>query len=87
MNALTGIYGAAKFAAALASGDVASDEVSEQRREVCRGCPSRVRKPGLPGLPDSDWCGEPMEETPTTCGCLLYGKTMVASERCPAGKW
>ena len=87
MNLLVGVFGAAKYAAAIASGDIASEEVTEQRREVCRACPSRVRKSPMPGVAESDWCGSPMEETEKTCGCLLFAATMVASKECPQKKW
>lgn len=87
MNILTGIFGAAKFAAAVATGDVADDGTTEARRDICRACPSRVRKIAPGAAFESDWCGEPLSPTDATCGCLLLGKTMVKSERCPQGKW
>lgn len=87
MNPLVGIYGAAKFAAAWATGDVATAETTEARRAVCRQCPSRVRAIAPGAVFESDWCGRPLKETGATCGCLIYGKTMIGSERCPQGKW
>lgn len=96
--AWTAAKGAAKFAAAVASGDVACDEDVAYRRGVCRACPSRERVQ-VPGASEpSDWCGPPLEDRTNvpltiegkevpTCGCLLAGKTMVASEYCPQGLW
>ena len=87
----TTVKGAAKFAKAVATGDKADNMEIMRRRAVCRECPSRVTKMhprGVPGIDtESDWCGEPLKETQTTCGCLLAGKTAVGSERCPQGKW
>jgi hypothetical protein len=77
----TGLRGGATYAVALATGDMAPDAVVEARRAICRECPSRVRALG------NDWCGEPLTETATECGCNLYAKTAVGSERCPQGKW
>ncbi len=87
----TGVKGAAKFAAATATGDIADDATIEARRAICRECTYRVRKMhplGMIGVDaESDWCGEPLVETPTTCGCLLAGKTAVGSEGCPQELW
>lgn len=87
MNILTGIFGAAKFAAAVASGNIADEETVLRRREKCRNCPSRVRAVAPGAVFESDWCGPALEETPTTCGCLILGKTLVGSESCPQAKW
>lgn len=84
---LTGMRGGEKFAAALLRGDVAGGETMAARRAVCRGCKTRRTVKLLGMLGASDWCGEPLVETPTACGCLLAGKTAVGSEKCPQGKW
>lgn len=87
----TGAKGAAKFAAAVASGDMADSLTMETRRAVCRACPS-LRLVKIPGATEaSHWCGEPlvdrMGEPLPTCGCLCAAKTAVGSERCPQGRW
>jgi hypothetical protein len=87
LRALVGVYGASKFLAAALSGDMASEEEIERRRSICRDCPRRVRKAALPGMSESDWCGEPLVHTKTTCGCVIAAKTLVQSEVCPSGKW
>ena len=82
--------GAAKFAAAVEAGDIASAATVAARRSVCRACPSRVRVTVMGAVAASDWCGQPFVETAgerPTCGCLLAGKTSVGSERCPQGRW
>lgn len=84
--ALVGVRGSERYLEAIAMGDVADASIVALRRAVCRGCPSRVRK-ALPGAKKSDWCGPPLKETGRTCGCLLAGKSIVASESCPQRKW
>lgn len=81
LSALEGAKGGAKFLEAIRAGDWADDAAVEARRARCRACPSRVRRWG------SDWCGEPLTATDRTCGCLVYGKTLVGSEACPQGQW
>lgn len=84
---MNGVAGAARFAEALALGDVADDAAVDRRRSVCRACPSRVRAVAPGAIFESDWCGEPLVDDGRTCGCLIYGKTLVGSEACPQGKW
>jgi hypothetical protein len=86
-RALTGVKGAARYAEALASGDWADDAAIEHRRSTCRACRSRVRLTVLGESAESDWCGEPLVETETTCGCLIFAATAVGSKACPQGKW
>lgn len=83
--------GATRYAAAMASGDVAPDIEIEIRRACCRCCPSMVVARSDNAEGESAWCGKPFNdrlgEKLPTCGCLLAGKTAVASERCPQGRW
>jgi len=96
--AWVGARGASRFALAILAGDVASPEDREVRRAICRECPERVRAKLFGAKSESDWCGALLQrqapssncascEGAKTCGCLLAGKTMVASEECPLGKW
>lgn len=87
----TAAKGAAKYAAAIAAGDLADDETTARRRAICRECPSRVRLTVKGATSESDWCGPPFESrldaALPTCGCLIAAKTAVASEPCPQGRW
>lgn len=90
--AWTAAKGAKTFTIAVLSGDMASAEAVEARRAICRACPSRVRAVAPGAIAESDWCGSPLADRgpktgPPTCHCLLAGKTMVASQACPQGKW
>lgn len=87
LMALNGVYGASKFLAAAVSGDIADDATVDARRAVCRDCPHATVKVAPGALAESTWCGEPLQVTSHTCGCLCAGKTLVKSERCPSGKW
>lgn len=84
--------GAAKYLAAIAEEDLADPEVVESRGGRCRVCPAR-REPGPDDLATLGWCGEPLVERLSgplwtrSCGCLLDGKVLVKSERCPRGWW
>lgn len=96
-----GVKGAAKFAAAVARGDVAAPEVIELRRACCRACEARTVGlfPKEHGGDETDapsaWCGPALVELlhegapigERYCGCLIAGKTSVASEACPRGTW
>lgn len=90
VETLAAASGGLTFARAIARGDIAPDAAIAHRRAVCRGCPSsRIDAPEGVAKPSS-WCGKPLtpdDGPPKTCGCLLWGKTMVASEACPQGKW
>lgn len=91
---LTAAKGGVTWATALATGDVADEETTEKRRAICRDCPMKTVAQ-LPGMTSpSSWCGKPLEDhtkepelEARSCGCLLFGKTMVASESCPQQKW
>lgn len=86
---MVGAAGAAKFATALARGDVAPDCEVKYRRSVCLSCPTRKRLQVGEMEAPGDWCGNPLmpADSPPSCGCLIYGKTLVGSEVCPQGKW
>jgi hypothetical protein len=56
-------------------------QVRIERLRVCGQCDDRTLIDGRM------WCGEPLVETETTCGCRCDLKAGVASERCPQGKW
>lgn len=81
--------GGAKYAEALAAGDWANSNTVKERRAICNACSSRVEL-RLHGMEQpSAWCGQPFVEDHEnrTCGCLLYGKTLVGSSVCPQNKW
>jgi hypothetical protein len=95
-DAWTALRGAEKYRHAVASGDVASEQVQEERANKCWACPSstsRTTASNATGV----FCGAPFRETPITCGCLTAiriegktyagGKTVVASEQCPQKRW
>ena len=83
--------GAAKYAAAIATGEIADDATAQARKASCLSCPARRREQVKGADTPSDWCGEPFRDltrTPErTCGCLLAAKTLVGSETCPRGRW
>lgn len=90
---ITAYAGGEKFGAAIATGDVCARGTARERRRICNECPQKCNA-SLWGLVPSSWCGPPLEDrtdaaygSSKTCGCLLLGKTMVASERCPQGRW
>lgn len=86
-RSLNAVKGGAKFAVAIASGDIASTSDMAARLDSCHDCPHYTVKVAPGAIAESAWCGEPFQETQHTCGCLLGGKTMVASESCPSGRW
>lgn len=84
-------YGARKYAAAIASGDIAPDIHIRMRRGICKACPSMWVGIAKEDTEESSWCGRPepggMNAALPTCGCFIAGKTAVASEACPQNKW
>ena len=64
--------------------DRAADDLTAARRNVCRTCPSATRNPAFV---DRTSRGLTTRSRCASCGCLIAGKTMLASERCPEGKW
>jgi len=65
----TATKGAAKYAAAVAGGDIASPETQALRLVRCSDCQAATRRLFLGRR--ALWCGEPFVETADTCGCLL----------------
>ena len=74
MSLWTALSGAAKYAAAVASGDIADAESLRLRVARCRTCPSlRVHLIPLTGA-YAGFCGVPFKDgtadDPPVCGCL-----------------
>lgn len=79
------LKGSTRYIKALALGDIAADEVTEERVKTCAGCASMVVRTGMLDLADGKGvrgvrimhCGPPFEERPAeglrgpTCGCLV----------------
>ena len=90
--AWVGAKGALTYVNAVVTGDMADAATVNERRAACISCPSRERHQVDGADEASDWCGPALEDHTgkmdnPTCGCLLAGKTAVASERCPQGRW
>lgn len=95
----TAMKGGWKYAKAVADGDLASEDEALRRMSICRSCPDRhVRTVTLnQGAVRAWYCGKPLTESKTTCGCLVAitvhgvdspgGKSVVGSEACPQKKW
>jgi hypothetical protein len=99
----TALKGAESYRAAMAAGDVASEDEQLSRAAICAACPSRTSRRVDSIKATASYCGEPFndrreEADKPTCGCLIAitndgetisqaGKTMVASEQCPQKKW
>lgn len=88
-----GVRGGGRYAKAVASGDVARDEVIEERlrgERGCLACPAVTQSVEAGGYV-AHWCGrafeERIDEHGGTCGCLCEAKASVASEACPRGRW
>lgn len=86
--AWTALQGARRYLEAVASGDVASDEVIDARLGTCAECDACTPLPSHPEIAVG-YCGEPfVEDTERrTCGCLIRGKVCVRSEECPRRLW
>ena len=69
-----GAIGLARAAAGIGRADV---DTVERRRALCRDCPEAV--PCVKNTAKFCMCNK--------CGCLLKAKTVIASEKCPLGKW
>ena len=90
----TAITGAARWL-----GCTPADAPEAQRRAgICASCPSMVRARVLTTGHVAGFCGKPLTETATTCGCLVLwmpdgampqaaGKCTCSPERCPQGRW
>lgn len=90
------LRGAAKCARRVVRGEVEPQSTIDKRSALCRDCdsltPSEQR--GRTGY----YCGVPLEETETTCGCLVGVKTqhdafvpacklLIKGQVCPQEKW
>lgn len=49
----------------------ATNEVAQERMEICRGCPFLIQA--------TTQCKE--------CGCFMFAKTKLKAAKCPVGKW
>lgn len=58
--------------------DRADDQTISSRRDACRSC-ERSERRSIAGVVQVRTCA--------ACGCLIRAKSLVASERCPLGKW
>jgi hypothetical protein len=95
-DAWTALRGAEKYRRAVASGDIASESIQEERANVCWSCPSSTSRTATENI-TAVHCGQAYRDTGKTCGCLVLvrvngqiapaGKTVVASEACPQGRW
>lgn len=97
----TAMRGARRFVVALAAGDVAPPAQADERATCCVACASATTHPTALADTAKVFCGSPFIEARAqrTCGCLVAltvrngttpmaaGKTLVASEHCPQGKW
>jgi hypothetical protein len=94
----TAYRGAGEYRAAVAAGDIATEEEQARRVRVCGGCGRRTDEPKAVGV--AHWCGEAFEDRSDaggTCGCLVAltvdgvmhaaGRAVVGSEGCPLGLW
>ena len=80
MTAWTAIVGAARYAAAVAAGDVAGDEAKALRIAQCRTCLSlTVHRVPLLGC-YAAFCGTPFQEGPGACGCLVASAPAVPTD-------
>ncbi len=100
-QAWTAVKGAARYVAAVASGDVVTTTEAIGRLARCQRCEAFTERPdpvrltidGTPTELHAYYCGEPFKESARTCGCLLAvgqspaGKMLVGSEQCPRGEW
>jgi hypothetical protein len=99
----TALKGAESYRAAMAAGDVASEDEQLSRAAICAACPSRTSRRVDSIKATASYCGEPFndrtaEADKPSCGCLVTisvdgqplgpaGKTMIKSEACPQKRW
>lgn len=93
------IQGAERYQEAVKTGDIAEQSEQDRRALKCASCRSQCRRGKDQVDATAIYCGPPLEEHehPPTCGCLVAllvegravpaGKTVVASEACPQGRW
>ena len=75
------VHGAAGLFKAAVGIDAAEQAVVDARTKLCLDCPHNVapvmgRLSGIAGLRQCD-----------ICSCLIKAKVLLASEKCPEGKW
>lgn len=75
-----GVVGLAKVAAGI---DRTSEELSQSRLDICKGCEHLKRS--VVGLSES--ADVSLTDRCDVCGCFVRGKVLIESERCPNGKW
>lgn len=72
-----------------------NQSISQTRLKICAKCPLK-KKDYMGYVCDSKgWINPETDEYSSIkkdgyvhgCGCRLFAKTTVASEKCPAGKW
>lgn len=93
------LRGAAKYAEAVATGDVADAAAACHRAAVCGECGTHDVVGTSHRGTFAGYCGR-VDVPGVSCGCLVTltvlgdspeprpaGKTLVAAERCPRGKW
>ena len=96
--AWTAFRGAWKYARMAALGGEATVEASGSRVQQCSVCDACEATPTSQPETTAHWCGRSETTGPNaTCGCLVFltvggvttpaGKTCVAAEKCPRGKW
>lgn len=83
------LRGAETFLAAIAHGDIASEERYAARLAQCGACPSRVDETAPGASAPSSWCGRALKpgHDPPTCGCCLLVACLVGSKTCPQRRW
>jgi len=96
-NLWLAVQGAKKYREAIRDGDVCDDAESASRCGVCENCPSMTGRAIAIGGVTALYCGEPLVEGESTCGCLVAlrvdgkvtaaGKTRVGDEACPQKRW
>ena len=91
--------GVRKYEEAKRSGDIADANTQAQRALVCQSCDSMTTRKLIPlGMRELGFCGDPLIETKTTCGCVVIaedgeggwraaGATEVGTKTCLQNKW
>lgn len=71
------LHGGKQIAKSISGVGLASEEVIEQRRQICRTCDKAIA------------CTKNIKKfcICEKCGCRLFHKTRMKDEACPLGKW